>query len=69
MQLVLLYVGFPCFDFFLQNCTKGRYPPMSVGFNVGCSTVVESYIVYVFYANIELFRDSHYLCRGGVGEK
>ena len=25
--------------------------------------VVESYIVYVFCTNIELFRDGHYLCR------
>ena len=47
------YVGFPCFDVFLQNCTKGRYTPMSFGCNVRCYTVVESYIV--FYTNIELF--------------
>ena len=69
MQLDLYYVGFPGFDVFLQNSTKGRYTPMSVGFNVRCCTVVESYIVYVFYTNTELLRDSHYLCRGGVGEK
>ena len=54
MQLVFIhYVGLPCFDVFLQNCTKGRYTPMSFGFNVRCYTVVESYIV--FYTNIELF--------------
>ena len=29
--------------------------------------MVESYIV--FYTNIELFRDGHYLCRGGGGKK
>ena len=69
MQLVLHYVGFPCFDVFLQNCTKGRYTLMSFGFNVRCCTVVESYIVYVFCTNIELFRDGHYLCRGRGGRK
>ena len=31
--------------------------------------VVESYIVYVFCTNIELFRDGHYLCRRRVWEK
>ena len=64
LTVVLHYVGFSCFDVFLQNCTKGRYTPMSFGFNVRCCTVVESYIVYVSYTNIELFRDGHYLCRG-----
>ena len=65
MQLVFFhYVGFPCFDVFLQNCTKGKYTPMSF---VRCYTVVESYIV--FYTNIDLFRDGHYLCRGGGGKK
>ena len=49
-------VGFSCFDI-LQNCTKGRYTSMSFGFNVRCYTVAESYTVYVFYRNIELFRD------------
>ena len=29
--------------------------------------MVESY--NVFYTNIELFRDGHYLCRGGGGKK
>ena len=53
MQLVFIhYVGFPCFDVFLQNCTKGTYTSMSFGFNVRCCTVVESYIVS--YTNIEL---------------
>ena len=40
---------------------------MSFGFNVRCCSVVESYIVYIFYTNIELFRDGHYLCRRGGG--
>ena len=31
--------------------------------------VVESYIVYVFCTNIELFRDGHYLCRRRGWEK
>ena len=66
MQLVFIhYVGFPCFDVFLQNCTKGTYTPMSFGFNVRCCTLVESYIV--IYTNIELL-GSHYLCRGGGGK-
>ena len=69
MQLVLQYVGFPCFDVFLQNCTKGRYTPMSFGFNVRRCMVVESYIVNVFCTNIELFRDGHYLCRRRGWEK
>ena len=31
--------------------------------------VVESYIVYVFCTNIELFRDGHYLCSRRGWEK
>ena len=31
--------------------------------------VVESYIVYVFCTNIELFRDGPYLCRKRGGRK
>ena len=42
---------------------------MSFGFNVRCCMVVESYIVYVFCTNIELFRDGHYLCRRRGWEK
>ena len=42
-------------DVYLQNCTKGKCTPMSFGFNVRCCTVVESYTVYVFYTNTELF--------------
>ena len=42
--------------------------PMSFGFNVRCCTVAESYTVYVFYTNIELFRDwSLFMQKGGQG--
>ena len=69
MQLVFIhYVGFPCFDVFLQNCTKGTYTPMSFGFNVRCCMVVESYIV--FYTNIELLGQSLlFYVEVGVGKK
>ena len=68
MQLVFIhYVGFPCFDVFLQNCTKETYTPMSFGFNVRCCAVVESYIV--FYTNIELLGLVIIYVEVGVGKK
>ena len=56
MQLVFIhYVGFPCFDVFLQNCAKGTYTPMSFGFNVRCCTVVESYIVFYIVGTVIIY--------------
>ena len=68
MQLIFIhYVGFPCSDVFLQNCTKGTYTPMSFGFNVRCCTVVESYTLY-FTQTLNCW-DGPYLYRGGGGKK
>ena len=68
MQLVFMhYVGFPCFDVFLQNFTKGIYTPMSFGFNVRCCTVLIATILY-FTQTLNCW-DGHYLCGGGGGKK
>ena len=58
-------VGFPCFDIFLQNCTKGRYTPMSFGFKRRCCTVVESYTVNTYLTQtLNCLVTGHYLWRG-----
>ena len=61
----------PVFTLETNNLTNNECLPKFVQTD-NASSSIKTAIVYVFYPNIELFTEGHYLCRGGgggVGEK